>query len=646
MPSPEPNDAPHALDMPTDSNKAISLSQRYANMVTGWANAAPLRFALVVVCVLQLLVLMAFRPSYGTNDDVFMTMIASGKGIGDAPDAHLVFTNILIGAALKQLYIQLPDVPWYGAYLLLTHLVAQVALLYCALLIGRPATSGPRRRWISGHFAPAAPWELGLRLGMYLLYYTLVELPLLNQLQFTSTAFLAATAGLFLVLTAWRRRSLQSDAPVGALLCAATLLLLVSGLIRIESLALAGLIALPVAIIVSSKFTLHALVPCSIAVVAAAALVAGATVYDYSCYEQDPQWTGFRSLNQLRGKFHDERWTSYTPETAPLFAQVGWTENDHAMIARWFSDNAMVYTPSRMTAIVEGFPWQLERQTIERWTTTIRDISRNRAVLSVLLVLPFVLIALPGGSYAKWSVAGTLIAAAALIALITWTKKSPPIRVYFPLMSFPLAVSLLALGWRREAVNTSARHAWRLISSLWSWKVWRQQTLPNHLTVCLLVVAVVMGVYSQIRRSSHVAQDRVHLAQFLETIQPTDQTLYVSWEAALPYELVSPLDNLSAWPTASFLSLAWTQQTAWHEAVKRRFGISDLAHALYSRDDIQLIARPAHRKLFAKFAEEHFDVDVEFVPHLEAGHKFTVGKFRLREPRMEIATPAAASPHR
>jgi hypothetical protein len=317
------------------------------------------------------------------------------------------------------------------------------------------------------------------------------------------------------------------------------------------------------------------------------------------------------------------------------------------MIGRWFSDDAAIYTPAKMTTIVEGFPWQQERQTVERWTTAFRDIARNRAVLSVLLVLPLVVFAVQGGRYAKWSMVWTTVAAVALIAFITWTKKAPPNRVYFPLMSFPLAVSLLALGWRREAASSmSTRRARNLVSALWSWRAWRQQCLPDRLAVSLMAVAVVMGVYSQARRSTHVNHDRVLLKKFLDEVQPAGERLYVSWEAALPYELVSPLDNLAAWPRASFLSLAWTQQTAWHEAVKRRFAISDLARALYSRDDIQLIARPAHRELFVKFAQEHFDADVEFVPELEAAHKFTVGQFRLRTLPAQIATPSGGAPHR
>src|SRR4029077_5929082 len=98
-------------------------------------------------------------------------MIASGTGICTAPDAHLVFTNIVIGHALNWLYIAVPNVPWYGAYLFLTHFAAQVAILYCALTIGRQCTAGVAEL--------SAKDDVVKRCGLYAIYYVLVGVPLL-----------------------------------------------------------------------------------------------------------------------------------------------------------------------------------------------------------------------------------------------------------------------------------------------------------------------------------------------------------------------------------------------------------------------------------------------------------------------------------
>jgi len=79
-----------------------------------FAERAPLRFSFAAVFILFALVLALFQPSYDTNDDVFMTMIAAGQGFCPAPDEHLIFTNILVGQTFKWLYIAWPQIPWYG----------------------------------------------------------------------------------------------------------------------------------------------------------------------------------------------------------------------------------------------------------------------------------------------------------------------------------------------------------------------------------------------------------------------------------------------------------------------------------------------------------------------------------------------------
>ena len=87
--------------------------------------------------------------------------------------------------------------------LFLTHFAAQAAILYCALTIGRQCTVGISEL--------ATKDDVVKRCGLYALYYVLVEVPLLCGLQFTTTAFLATQAGIFLLLLAWQRRA-QSPA--------------------------------------------------------------------------------------------------------------------------------------------------------------------------------------------------------------------------------------------------------------------------------------------------------------------------------------------------------------------------------------------------------------------------------------------------
>src|SRR3954470_23500301 len=92
------------------------------------ARRAPLTFAFAAVGFLFVAVFTLLEPTFQTNDDLQLAMIASGTGISLQPDEHLVFTNVLIGHLLKSLYTAWPSVAWYGLYLYGAQFFAQTAI--------------------------------------------------------------------------------------------------------------------------------------------------------------------------------------------------------------------------------------------------------------------------------------------------------------------------------------------------------------------------------------------------------------------------------------------------------------------------------------------------------------------------------------
>ncbi|MEX0679336.1 MAG: hypothetical protein WD063_19830 [Pirellulales bacterium] len=600
------------------------------------AQRAPLRFSLLAVLVLLATSAAAFQFSYDTNDDVFMTMIAAGKGFCPVPDEHLIFTNVLIGRALSRLYTAWPYVPWYGCYLLSVHYAAQVAVLYCALTI-------PSR------CRPAADSARGVRrrLALYLVYFALVELAFLNNLQFTTTAFLAAQAGIFLVLLAALRLARQMGSAVILPLCAAVLLLAAAALVRLESLWMALLVAVPLVVFLAPRLPRRALVFGGCAVASATLLIVLATAYDRASYEHDPRWSRFLDYNRLRVKFNDYRWTSYTPETAKVFSAAGWTKNDHDMIAHWFFDDARLYSEKHLRFILEAYPWQTARLTPLYYREVCRKLLQERSVWSVLLVLPFFLASIDRGGGARWAVLGCAIMGLALVLILIFCFKLPPPRTYFPLLSFPLAAALLFPAGSAGASSLRAEPEMaQSARSPHGSSDWHARPPSSRVVLILLVVGIVMGVYHQGRRSVHVFRKRRALEAFLADARPADHKLYVSWEAALPFELISPLDNLAAWSGMPLLSLAWMQQTPWQEEIKRRFGISSLAQAMSERDDIVLVATPVHRALFVTFAKEHFQTDIEFVPVASVGENIVAGRFERRTEPGQTARQGAGAAQR
>ncbi len=576
------------------------------------AEKSPLGFALLAVLLLQSIVLVVFQPSYETNDDVFMTMIASGQGFCPAPDEHLLFTNVIVGQALKRLYTAWPGIPWYGCYLLTIHYLAQVAVLYCALT------------------ADAASRSTRLRLTLYLIYFAIVELPMLNALQFTATAFLAAQAGLFLLWLAARRRHAQPQASIVGPISAGAALLLVAGLVRLESLLMALLVTAPLGLTLARQPWRRTLLPSAGAAALAAMLILLATAYDRRAYEQDPRWSDFFGYNELRVKFNDYQWTSYTPQTAGVFAAVHWSKNDHEMITRWFFDDPAVYSEANLRAIVTAYPWKSSRLTLGYGWQAFRKMFGDRSVCAVLLVLPFFLVSGDRDRRARWAVLGCAGMAFALVAFLTWNNKLLPPRIYFPLLSFPLAAALLFPA-RIAATRTSAStvpNLLGLMALLRELAVWNTQSRGTRVVVVMLIVGLAVGSYRQVRRSVRVHRERHALAAFLDEQRPFGRNLVVCWGPALPFEFLSPLDNLSAWSGLPLVNLVWTQRTPWQAATKARFEISNLPQAIYQRDDVVLVANRADLALYETFAKEHFGADVEFVPSRPATDRFVAGRFR------------------
>ena len=74
------------------------------------------------------------HPAYSANDDFAMMSIAAGF-IDGVPDAHLVFSNILIGEILKFFYNNFSGINWYTVYLLLTLSISHFVILRIILKV-------------------------------------------------------------------------------------------------------------------------------------------------------------------------------------------------------------------------------------------------------------------------------------------------------------------------------------------------------------------------------------------------------------------------------------------------------------------------------------------------------------------------------
>jgi len=300
----------------------VSRSEGSSPTLAGWHEGLKVLGLAALLNAFLFSLFFAFAtPRYETNDDLGMQMIASGFYTGQ-PSEHLVFTNVVIGWPLRVLYSLWPGSNWYFLYLTAVHYAALTVIAFLVL---------SRRRG----------WLFGL---LYVGFFVLVETRILLKLQFTTTAFLAGTAGFLLLVDglAWGR------APKWPLVIAGFAFTALMVMIREPVAPMLVLIALPFLI---ERFGLpgwrRAL---GVGLVCAALFLALQGINQWY-YVRDPAWAEFREYNGLRGQIHETRLQPFIPQAAPA---VGWSDNDAWLFGNFYFPEPEVYASvSRMRLFLD-----------------------------------------------------------------------------------------------------------------------------------------------------------------------------------------------------------------------------------------------------------------------------------------------------
>ncbi len=239
-----------------------------------------------------------------------MQMIASGFFSGD-PDPHLVFINILVGWVLCFLYNLWPGCNWYFIFLVAVHYAALTLIAF--VLVSR------RGGWI---FAL-----------LYIGFFLIVETRILLHLQFTTTAFLAGTAGLLLLVD-----GLQPGQPVHRLKYVGGIALIVLMILVREAAALLlAVIAFPFLWERLGVVGWRRLLGMALACMGVFLILHGLNRW---AYQSSPAWGDFFEYNRVRGEIHATELADYLPKAA---SAVGWSNNDQWMYGKFYFPDPDVY---------------------------------------------------------------------------------------------------------------------------------------------------------------------------------------------------------------------------------------------------------------------------------------------------------------
>jgi hypothetical protein len=580
---------------PQSPDQARTLRHRLGTAIRN----QPFVVAVVGVMATLILGLVVLTPRYETNDDVTMHWIVAGKVFTDRPDEHFLFSNVLLGLALRWLYENAPNVPWYPLNQILTLAASATAICY-ALLRVNPT----------------------IRQAMVcVLFLAVAILPCLAELQFTKTAFLATLAGLLLVLAPLRgapSRARTADV-------ASFLLLIVGSLIRFESFVMAAIVVMPLALV--ATYSAPALAARrALPVIAAAVLATGLYWVNQEYYARDPEWKDFYAYNAVRAEFTDYNHFSYNEKSAPAFRAAGWAPVDFGMLVNWCYADRDLYSLKRMRQIVATAPRNRPIPPMEMLKSLLSNVGAFPQLVIIFLAVPCG--ACLGGSGWKQLVLPALfwtygIVLAAILASFFWM----PARVAVPIFAGVLAICSLRPERQEHGKLASSDPTTDKVI----------QSLAGAMAGVLMLWSTA-GLAIEL---DHMNQSHDDMKRAMAAIKPKQDQLYVLWREWFPLErLFYPLDNTRDLQDFRCLSFGVLLPTPFTDRRLSDFAITDIYRAFWEQPNVYLIAVPQLLTYFQIYVDLHYHVKL-----LSRVVFTSVTPPRFLPPNAKPSSPPAAKPY-
>jgi hypothetical protein len=539
----------------------------------------PLALSVAAVVVLAVLATTAFTPHYETNDDACMQLIASGMVFDSTPDEHLMYSNVLIGLPLQFLYRKAPDVPWYALHQIATLALSAIAVCYALLRVNPTARQA----------------------AVVLLFLVLAVLPCLVDLQFTKTAFLASFAGILLLLA-----PLRGATPWPRIADVAGCALVVWGsLIRYESLILAGLIAVPVALAaayVAPRRAAWRAIPLGTSFGLAVAL----NLLNASYYAHSPGWEEFYAYNAVRAQFTDYGYFTYSGAKGKGYREAGWDGVDLTMLTNWFFADRDRYSLEKMRRIAASAPRTTVRSFWVKTNEVLHGLPNFPALIGLMVGCicgPF----LTGSGWRRFALPATLFAAAFGLMIVLAVYFWLPPRVAFGLFMGALAGSAL----RRE--DQDAPNDWKSAGKERQSSSTKDLGIHEIMRRGAIVFAAVLLTWSLWKMSeADAAERRLHSGMLgvMQTLKPRRDQLFVLWREWFPIEnLVHPLESTRGLRDFRCLWLSAQLPTPITDRRLAEFHIDDIYLAICERPDVFLVAMEGLvKEVYQEYVKKHYNL--------------------------------------
>jgi hypothetical protein len=549
-----------------------------------WVLRSPLIQAFLLTVVAMGIQLALTTPVYATIDDVLMTGILTGNLCSPEPSDKILFTNIIIARLLKSLYVWQSAVPWYGLYLIATHIVSFLTLSWACLQLV------PGRRTIL----------------LLLLYLYGMETECLRHLNFTTTSYLAGQSGIMLILVHLARPEkknsyFQLGIGFG--------LLVLSSLIRLQMFQLVMCLSIPLLANILISLRKPSLLKRTIILFGVLGIVVKClAAFNDSIYSADPGWRGysplFRSIAQIVD-YSKPNSAKLAPQQAQdILSSVGWSFNDFAMLSSWCFTDKEVYSAEKMEIVGRGWrKMQLGHARISLYIL-LNDMARVGSSAFCIGCM-FTVFGLRSSGVTRkrcWGGVVTWGLACGLLAFLSVNNKVPE-RIYVPILMFAaLATVVLPQLLQDEDLQRSSHFEIELQAVPVRWL--------RHCSLSIAVVCFIVAQYYAILDARNATWINRRLWHDLEKLEKRHDHLVIAWligfEAISPYDDLAPLAKIQLFPLSPF------QRTPHGELLLQNSHIQEPLKALFERRDVMLIAVPRHLQQLQQFIKDHYRRNVQF----------------------------------
>ncbi|MBF0430329.1 MAG: hypothetical protein HQK83_03565 [Fibrobacteria bacterium] len=550
----------------------------------------PFLAAVAINAVLFLGTYLFFTPRFITNDDVGIMLWASGISAYSQPQELVLFSNILLGALLKRLYLFNLNIPWYGLYLVVCLFLSHCIFLYLAL----------------------QSRIKNITLPLYLGYFLLLGIHLLLNLQYTIAAALLCMAGWIIMFYRLGRNthnpSLSLPETITGILCVC-----LGSMVRWEPFIMATGLCFTVSLAGVLSLRFRQLLSPAIIALMTLALCFSLQFYNNSQYASKKEWDGFRSFMPLIVKFIDYKTLEKLEPAhkATLLSQAGLSENDYQMFIHWFFMDDTLYSQSNLESLISQISFGDFKVSVTQMLRTVAYPLKNLFVLKALLFLGLIF----SFTFLGRNIFFTRLGLAVFISLsmliyLYFFKKPAPERVYASIIAF---LAILPI-WSLSPDIMISRPFSRLRKIIFSFS-------------CLAILFLFhFSFYDFYNQSDQNIRQQETFKNDIQNLTPRQSQLFVGWGTGIPWEQVSPFGDLTFLQSFMSFDLGVTERTP--PALKRLqgFGVDDFYLDLVDNPDLFLVMRHNYQqtfKFYQTFMEEHYQIMVKAVP-VHVNQSFTV----------------------